>query len=306
MAAPDFYNMLSGLGDTLQQNRARNTRERTLAELGQGANVADVSRALFQAGDIQGGLSLANLANAQNQQDWQRTYQGGMLNIAKQNVKPEAVKAAEAAGLRPGTPEFTRAVVPKSAETPISATDKRAIFEAEDAMPALKGTIDTLARAKELNNKTFSGAGASYRAWAGSKLPDFMVPDFVADKTGADATTEWQNIMSAEAIKNMAETLKGATTNFELQEFQRRLADPSTPPEIRGRIIDRMMMLAERQRQISEARMKDLRGGTYFKPEGAPQTTPAAPQMPKVGELRDGYRYKGGNPADPSSWVAAK
>lgn len=30
---------------------------------------------------------------------------------------------------------------------------------------------------------------------------------------------------------------------------------------------------------------------------------PATPAPPKVGELRDGYRYKSGDPADPASWV---
>jgi hypothetical protein len=32
----------------------------------------------------------------------------------------------------------------------------------------------------------------------------------------------------------------------------------------------------------------------------------APPAMPKVGELRDGYRFKGGNPADQASWVAVQ
>lgn len=36
----------------------------------------------------------------------------------------------------------------------------------------------------------------------------------------------------------------------------------------------------------------------------APQQSPTgAPQAPRMGEVRDGYRFKGGNPADESSWV---
>ncbi len=36
---------------------------------------------------------------------------------------------------------------------------------------------------------------------------------------------------------------------------------------------------------------------------GAPQAAaPAGPQAPKVGEIQEGHRYKGGNPASPNSW----
>ena len=37
-----------------------------------------------------------------------------------------------------------------------------------------------------------------------------------------------------------------------------------------------------------------------------PNAQKAAPVPPKIGELRDGYRFKGGNPGDQSSWVKAK
>lgn len=71
-------------------------RQRTLAELGQGASPSDVATKLFQAGDVQGGLSLAQLGNVQAQQEWNRTYQGGMLDIARQNAaRKEAPAVAE-------------------------------------------------------------------------------------------------------------------------------------------------------------------------------------------------------------------
>jgi hypothetical protein len=72
-------------------------------------------------------------------------------------------------------------------------------------------------------------------------------------------------------------------------------------------------------------RMRDVLTGTYNRDQGfrdftAPQPTPAAPAkpaaqekpaasekpaipaIPKVGTIQDGYRFKGGNPADPKNW----
>lgn len=38
----------------------------------------------------------------------------------------------------------------------------------------------------------------------------------------------------------------------------------------------------------------------------APAPGASVPALPKVGELRDGYRYKSGDPADPASWVKSQ
>lgn len=59
------FSILGDLGKTYSDAKLKAGRERSLAELGQGAKIEDVSRSLFQAGDIEGGLSLAKLADAQ-------------------------------------------------------------------------------------------------------------------------------------------------------------------------------------------------------------------------------------------------
>lgn len=55
-----------------QQQDLQQNRQRTLAELAQGGNIGDVAKKLFAVGDVEGGLSLAKLADAEAARQWQR------------------------------------------------------------------------------------------------------------------------------------------------------------------------------------------------------------------------------------------
>lgn len=162
----------------------------------------------------------------------------------------------------------------KGRDSSLTTVDKKAIFEAEDELPAVDGTLSALNRAKELNTKTYTGYTAGARGWAGANLPGGSA---VFDEETSKNTLEFNNLMSFESIKTMADTLKGATTDFELNKFVQILADPSTPPEIRERTIDRMIKLAERKKQTAEDRIKKLRGGDYYDAPVAPGATVPAP-----------------------------
>lgn len=179
--------------------------------------------------------------------------------------------AAVSNGLDPASPGYQSYILtgkmPREDSQPLTSTDKKAIMEAEDDNAVLKGTLDTLKRAQELNKKTFTGATSGYRGWIGTAVPG---ANLLLDKEAAEATREFGQLMSGEAIKSMSQTLKGATTDREMGRFLEMLADPSTPPEIRGRTIDRMLQLAERQQKINDARINDLRGGSYYKPQNRP------------------------------------
>lgn len=292
------FSPIGELPKTIREAQTASARKRTLAELAQSKDgsfdYAGAARGLLAAGDTEGGLTLARLAEAQAQRGYERTKderdfgfrreeatrtQGNAdrtfrltETAANRKETPEKVRLLQEAGIDPRSPEGRQALF--KMDEKLGAGDKKAIYEAEDDNTKLQGTVDALKRAKELNGTTFTGATAGARAWAGSRLPDALVPDMVADKKTADATTEWQGLMGEESIKTMAATLKGATTDFELKKYVSMLADPSTPPEVRGRVIDRMLKLAERQSEVNATRMNQLRGGTYFKPTGG-QSGPA-------------------------------
>lgn len=147
----------------------------------------------------------------------------------------------------------------------LTSTDRLAIQKNEQALPNLDQTISSLDRALELNDKTFTGYTAGARGaigtkmWGGNKL---------VNEEAAKATQEWQNIMSQEAIAAMSASLKGATTDFELRKFESQLADPSTPPVSRKRMIIRMKTLAEQQRKTALDMNEQIRGGSFYKPGG--------------------------------------
>lgn len=165
--------------------------------------------------------------------------------------------------------------LPKETQQQLTAPDKKAIYAAEDAIAPLNSTLDGLKRARDLNRQTYEGAGAGWRGTIGTALPDWAVPDAVAEPKKAEATREFNQLMSLESIKSMSETLKGATTDREMATFVEILGNPSTPPNIRERTLDRMINLAERQKEVAQSRVNDLRGGTYFKPGQGPVSTPS-------------------------------
>lgn len=158
-------------------------------------------------------------------------------------------------------------------ERPLTADDRRTIRTAEDDRTNLSATRSVLERALELNNAAFTGVTARARGFIGSSVPG---GDYLVDRGGANATRELDQILSLESVKAMSATLKGATTNRELFEFQRILSDPTSPPDLRRRTIERMMQLADAQLADASNRATQIREGTYYRPGGG-QTSPNPP-----------------------------
>lgn len=186
---------------------------------------------------------------------------------------PPQRKAAAQAALQTGDQStFMKILTEGSTPSKKSVTELKQIYAADDAVPVLDQTVETLKKAEALISKeaeakgsaAYEGTGAGWAGYIGARVPG---GSYVFDETRSKSTDEWGTIMNMEAIKSMAENLKGATTNFELQEFVRILADPSQPREIRRRTLERMRSLAEKQSSLARRRAEEIRSGEYYRPE---------------------------------------
>lgn len=275
---PDALKMLMMSRQGYEQGRERGfdmAREQAVASMPN----SPIAR-LMAAGDLQGAQVLSSMQNATADRDWRRAEadraqrnSDRTFNLQEraltQKAPTELERRAIAGGLQPGSPQYHEFMLRggRNADVLPSAVDKKAIYEAEDAVPQLQGTVEALDRALDLNDKTFTGYTAGMRGKLGANIPG---GGLLVDRDAALATEEWSKIMGPEALQTMASTLKGATTDFELRKFIEMLGNPDTAPNIRKSIIERMKTLATRKLELSNRRIQDLRGGTYFKPEGAP------------------------------------
>lgn len=217
-------------------------------------------------------------------------YQDGrFVGSAPDRSKDEGAKVRDvnaarreeaiAAGLDPNSPQGRAYILGGKigADRDLSAGDRKAINEAEDHSIQLDQTIETLSRARDLNNQTYTGLGAKVLGTTGTTFPG---AGMVLDPKKAEATREFNQIMSMEAIKSMSSTLKGATTDREMDRFIEVLGDPTTPPSIRANTIGRMLTLAQRQKELAQARIGQMREGTYYRPGGGASGDSLAPRQP--------------------------
>lgn len=71
-----------------------------------------------------------------------------------------------------------------------------------------------------------------------------------------------------------------------------------------GDSADTIKQKADNRRAAVEAMGRE--GGKSYRPKSIYTADGRVVPLPKIGELKDGYRFKGGDPADPNSWVKSQ
>ena len=177
-----------------------------------------------------------------------------------------------------------------------TAAQTRAKLEAEEAVKRRQDVerLDTAIREVEkiirpgglLQQATGSGAGA---------LRDTLGNFVGMSSRAADAAAAIPPI--ADLVLKMVPRFEGPQSERDVKVYEKAAGDLSNPT------IPNPQRLAA-ARQILRL-MRDRRGQFSYSESGggAPASSaPAAPSAPAPGAVQDGYRFKGGNPADPRSW----
>jgi len=105
-------------------------------------------------------------------------------------------------------------------------------------------------------------------------LPDWMVPDAVANPKAAGATANYENLVLGQALGQLKSTFGAAPTEGERKILLELQASVDKPDNVRQEILGRARQLAENRLRFNEQRANELRGGTFYKPQGSMTRAP--------------------------------
>lgn len=165
----------------------------------------------------------------------------------------------EGASVLSENPRTGQAQVIHQGTSKVDSTSRKAIFEAQDELPNLKAAVDQLNEAKGLVDSIYTGYGSQARSNFNQGAPG-MLPNIISDPARAKATQRYNQIMGAEGIGAMSQTLKGATTDFEMRSFMNLMNDPNQSPDTKKKALDYMQRKAQAYYQNKVDRIRELGG----------------------------------------------
>lgn len=168
---------------------------------------------------------------------------------------------AEQYGLTKGGPGYANFILtgklPREDQQPLSASDKKAILEADDAVVTAETAIGNLREATKLSKQAYEGPTASARG---------TLTGYFNNEAGL-ATTELDNLVTTNALGQLKAIFGAAPTEGERKILLEIQGSSSLPHAARVKIYERGIALAEKRLAFSRQRAAEMRGGSYFKPE---------------------------------------
>ncbi len=194
------------------------------------------------------------------------------VNQRGDGVFNQRAAAASAFGLDPnsdaGRSYILTGKLPREDQQALTATDKKAILEADENVGTNRAAIQAIDEAKRYNNDANAGWLANTRAQVGANLPDWLVPDFVSSPKSAEATLNFDNAVVGQALTQLKAIFGGNPTEGERKILLDLQGSSGKPAAVRAEILDRARRLADARLKLNEQRSTELRGGSYYKPGG--------------------------------------
>lgn len=262
--------------DEAKRNQANADRSFSLAQ--RAADRAD-------EGPVQTAEQRAQAARAQGLEPGTPQYKAyvltGQLPEGNSTVSAQTEQRKQAAaslGLTPEHPAYQSFVLtgkmPREDAQPLTATDKKAILEADEGVLAAQTGIDALKRAKQISPNALGFRGAGLLSTVASPV----VPSGLGgDALGA--TVDLDNVVTGNALTQLRSIFGGNPTEGERAIMLQIQGSSGLPDKSRQKIYDRAIALAEKRLQFNQQRADELRGNTFYKAKkpGEPAAAPAAP-----------------------------
>ncbi len=166
---------------------------------------------------------------------------------------------------------------PREDAAPLTATDKKAVLEADEMVSSNEAAIAALEQAKKVSPNAYGGWGAGMRAGVGQNIPDILVPDLIASPDRSEATQDLENIVTSQALANLKSIFGAAPTEGERKILLEIQGSVDKKDEIRQKIYDRAILAAKRRLEFNRTRANELRGGEYYKPNRGDGPVSAGP-----------------------------
>jgi hypothetical protein len=188
----------------------------------------------------------------------------------------EREEAAPRLGLTKDHPAYPSFVgtgrFPREDQAPLTATDKKAILEADEGVLSAQSAIEGLAKAKELSAKAYDGPTASARAFVTGNM---------GYQDGKD-TMELEQVVTQNALAQMKTIFGANPTEGERKILLDIQGSVNKPKSVRDSIYDRANELIKKRLEFNQRRAAEMRGGTFYGQGGraVPPASPAAPGTP--------------------------
>lgn len=321
------FSSLGNLGQLYQQGRADAMRRQTLASLGQGG-AADAD-ALLRSGDLslaQLGISLRNRQEDQARQANLDARQAARDKVADAHWAASHELQKQAAA-RAAEDKYTiKEVTNPDGSTTLYRINQRGSEGPIGGLPTTGGSQNPFTEGGKFNEGQGKAAGFTDRMLQSEGVLRGF--NGVPGVEGQGASMKEYAIENARTpyINVIPDVAKNALHSKDYQKFDQAKRDfinaqlrresgaAISPTEfdsankqyfpMPGDTDEVIKQKAANRRAAVEAMGRE--GGSSYRPKMIYTDDGRVVALPKVGEMRDGYRFRGGNPADPNSWAKAQ